>query len=233
MNIECQKTRHARSWNFLTLNLVVLTNASHLYACLQAPPDVNPLTEFSLTRQSGSIVWTVLWWLFLGYIIVDTVWIYLYPGCVAAPIPILVHHGLLFLAWTIPIFFWEGYECYMSTTLLVEVNTFFLIAKRQATRDSFLHTLLTFLDHLSWMTIRVIGLPIMFFNAYHVWLHLTEQSTGRSSAPFLNSGAFVLLIGGILLYQNAMWTWDKYKFLVFSSNHPKAPAESNLKSKVR
>jgi len=193
-------------YNIVALPIVCISNVAHLYSCAYAKPDPDPLTFFSLTRMSESITFDIVWWCFLLYILIDTIWITLYPHCVVAPNPILIHHFLLILGWLV-IFDWPGYEFYMSASLLVEINTFFLIAKRQISckYNPNLFKLFYYFDHISWCIIRVIGMPCMNYNGYCIWRYLSDDR-----GNFLNSGMYVFLAGCLITYQNLMWTRDKY-----------------------
>ncbi len=199
-------------YNIVTLPILVWCNLLHMQACYDAPRDPDPLTMFSLTRISNSWTFDLIWWVFLFYIGVDTLWLLIFPRSVVAPVPILIHHAILLAAW-FTIFFWPGYEFYMSASLLIEINTWFLIAKRQAVRGSILHTLLLCGDHVSWMVVRVLGLPCMNFNGYCIWRFLTNSfhsKLGYNLLNHLNSGLFVFAAGSAITVQNAFWTRDKY-----------------------
>jgi hypothetical protein len=220
----------------------------------------------------------------LAYILVDTTWLILFPRCVMLAQAILIHHALLLLTWVIPIYCWSGWEFYMSAALIVELNTFFLIAKRRVgapsgtgvaflyekegrippptdptaravpapaapaaapmllSHSAALHNMLSYADHITWVSIRCIWLPISAYNAWAVWAHLARQCSSAAAAAataataaaataaaalshandssigntpplrcYANSGLFVLLVGAALLWQNALWTRDKYR----------------------
>ena len=200
-------------YNILTLPGVRCANIFHIKACYDAPSDPDPLTIFSLTRVSNSGYFSVIWWVFLVYILIDTMWLLIYPRSVVAPGPILIHHFTLITAWLI-IFAWPGYEFYMSASLLVEVSTFFLIAKRQATRGTMLHSCLVLGDHISWITVRSLGVPLMNYNGFHIWKYLSAIKCADENSVSLrcywNSGLFTVVAGTAISIQNLMWTMDKY-----------------------
>jgi len=54
----------------------------HMYKLTQQPEDSAPpaLTAFSWPRVSGDASWDVLWWAFLLYLLVDLLWITVYPN---------------------------------------------------------------------------------------------------------------------------------------------------------
>lgn len=65
----------------------------------------------------------------LCYFLMDTMWVLVVPKCVRSPGTIVVHHMAclvyLYLVYIRPEFFW-----FMGACLTVEVNTWFLIARR-------------------------------------------------------------------------------------------------------
>jgi len=103
---------------------------------------------------------------------------------VPLPVPIAIHHVLLIAAWQV-IFCWDGYEFYMSAGALLEINTFFLIAKRHIPKTTntwllLLHHTCTFCDHATWATLRLVVLPLSVYNGYAIWSYLSTDCAAQA-----------------------------------------------------
>merc|ERR1719506_1407935 len=98
--------------------------------------------------------------------------------------------------------------------LLVEINTFFLILKRQIKptydRDSSfyanLYNIVLFLDNLTWIIFRCIMQPICQYNSVLLFLFIQRELEGK----FLATGLIILALNSHLTYQNLCWTRDKF-----------------------
>ena len=166
--------------------------------------DIDAITALSLRRESnGSMAWLSTWWIFNTYMIVDTLWVCLHPGCVVSPKIIILHHIVALIGWQ-SVSFWSGWEFYLSSALCVEVNTFFLIAKRLPHFQSWSSVLNT-VDNITWVITRLILFPIVSYNAFYVYLYLSEIKYGTFWHHGLTNAATGVLL--VLLYLK--WTGDK------------------------
>jgi hypothetical protein len=130
-------------FNLLTLPVICALFVCHMLTLSAMPPDLDRITRLSLPRESGSSgspVWSYLYWSFLLYICVDTAWILIVPSCVVSPKVIIAHHLVCIIGWNM-VHVWAGWEFYASAGLCVEINTFFLIAKRRYPQYPVLSTL--------------------------------------------------------------------------------------------
>jgi hypothetical protein len=92
--------------------------------------------------------------------------------------------------------------------LLVEINTFLLIAKRVWPE----RRMIRHLFYLTWFAIRVVYYPVMFLLFLSEFL---EYSSGRGS--YINRGLVLLVAGVALNSLNAKWTFDLVKKLALPS----------------
>ena len=107
-----------------------------LVSCYTQPVDPDPFTWMSMSRRSYNNSWPICWWVFATYICVDTLWVALFPRCVANANTILLHHALCIGGWWLGTQ-WSELECDVSSSLIVEFNTWLLILKRKFVEDSF------------------------------------------------------------------------------------------------
>lgn len=201
-------------FNLFTLPVICVQFAAHMITLSAMPPDHDRITWLSLPRESGSsgsAVWSYLYWSFLLYICVDTIWILLVPRCVASPKVIIAHHLVCIVGWLM-VHVWAGWEFYASAGLCVEINTFFLIAKRRFPRY---YHVLSSLDMATWVLTRLLMFPIVAYNSIAVWLYLShlpsssygpeqrleqglEQGRGGGGSGHWNSGLFMALFASML-----------------------------------
>ena len=108
-------------FNLLALPIVIATYLSYLGLSWEREEALHHLAREALHH---TYLYT-----FFGYIIIDFIWIILWPKCVASPKVILAHHIVVLLGlygmFNIDIM---NIGCHGT---LIEVNTFFLILKRQ------------------------------------------------------------------------------------------------------
>jgi TLC domain len=116
-------------------------------------------------KQAFSIqrAWTGEWfyWFFfvtLLYFVTDLVWIVSVPTCVKSPATIIQHHVATILYLLIP-YSRPDYQWCMGACMIVEVNTWFLIARRVFNKQGFPPWVL----NLSVVSIRVKLISIFFY----------------------------------------------------------------------
>ena len=139
--------------------------------------------------------------IFLIYIVVDTIWLTLRPKSVPKASTILWHHYLCIAGWNIPIFAEFEYAKWVSLGVLVEINTFLLISRRNVPR-TWIHE---FLFYATWLGIRLgvyhVALVALLWKYAHIY-----QETGK----IFNTCLIVL---GFLLFLNTLnikWSIDLY-----------------------
>ena len=98
------------------------------------------------------------------YFVVDLLWILLIPSCVKSPSTIIQHHVATMLYIMIP-YFVPDYRWCMGACMIVEVNTWFLIARRVFNKQGFSPWIID----LSFVSIRVKLISICF---YVTWISI-------------------------------------------------------------
>jgi cytochrome bd-type quinol oxidase subunit 2 len=149
------------------------------------------------------------------YFVTDMIWISLVPTCVRSPATIIQHHiaTLLYLVvpYSKPQFLW----C-MGACMSVEINTWFLIARRVFNKQEFLPwviglppfvsirvELISIFFYLTWISIRCILYPYLLVEFAHMWNSYSIQAGTR-----LNVLAIVLPLHVIFCLLNVKWTYD-------------------------
>jgi hypothetical protein len=200
--------RYHDTFNLLTLPLVVLANAYHMYACYMAPADSDPYTIFGNSRMSGSIAWDICWYVFACYIITDTIWIAILPRTVANPVSILIHHSICIGGWFLATT-WPEWEFYTSSSIAVEISTFFLIAKRYY-REGLLGRVIRMMDNITWILGRLVWWPIVTYNGTICYTKLVAAYPDMPLNGYINTGLFSTITGNMIMFQNFQWTYEKY-----------------------
>lgn len=142
------------------------------------------------------------------YIVIDFLIIFIYPECVKSPRLILFHHSLFIInvilcllqPWT----YW-----YMGANILVEINTWFIIARRcmhksGISKNSFLtYVLVSGSYYLSWIIFRLIMFPYLFYLNYLAWVELKQEK-----GSVFNLTLWGLINTGIFLSLMIKWSFD-------------------------
>ena len=168
-----------------------------------------------------SDAWTGEWFqsfffMTVAYFIVDLAWILLVPACVKSPATIIQHHVATILYIMIPYTIPE-YQWCMGACMSVEVNTWFLIARRVFNRQGFPPwiidlsfvsirvKLISVLFYVTWIAIRCIVYPYLMPCFIQQWLTHSQQVGTKWNIVALSvplHAAFCLL--------NLKWTYDLF-----------------------
>jgi hypothetical protein len=103
---------------------------------------------------SGRGFW-FLWYATMSYFLIDCAWVVLDPSSVKGHEAIISHHVLTAIYVIIP-WFHHKYAPLMAVNMLVEINTWLLIAKRH-----YKHILLEILFYGTWVGLRLILYPYL------------------------------------------------------------------------
>lgn len=143
---------------------------------------LNVLNLYYIFNNSG---FTVFFWTTSAYFVCDSVFVGIAPNSVKSPVTILSHHMITGLYMLIP-YYYPKYAWCMSYCMLVEVNTWMLIAKRNM-RSKVLEALF----YISWVLLRNIWYPYLIYLFYSHWVLETEATGSRinamSFAPFFQT----------------------------------------------
>lgn len=148
------------------------------------------------------------------YFLIDLVWIVKIPSCVKSPIVIFQHHCCTLLYLYIPYAIRE-YRWGMGACMIVEVNTWFLIARRVFNKQGFEPwiidlsvvsiriKLISILFYATWIPIRCLLYPYLMVPFYQLWLEYSAKVGTRLNLVLLSiplHASFCLL--------NLKWTYD-------------------------
>lgn len=150
----------------------------------------------------------------LLYFAADLLWILVVPTCVRSPSTIIQHHIATMLYVLIP-YFQPEYQWCMGACMIVEVNTWFLIARRVFNKQGFPPWIIdlsfvsvrvkviSILFYVTWIAIRCILYPYLMPLFFQVWLEHSKRVHTHWNIVFLCvplHACFCLL--------NLKWTYD-------------------------
>ena len=159
----------------------------------------------------NSAAFQIQYFVFLCYMVADSMWLFLKPESAASPLTVLSHHFICLIGWIIPLFE-PKFRYWISLAVLVEVNTFFLTLRRRVRRSR----LIEFLFWITWISCRLClysFLVVAFFYEY-----ITYSNENQS---YINLAFFTYLLLGFLCFLNIKWTLA----LIASTRKPR---EKNL-----
>jgi TLC domain len=176
---------------------------------------------YEQTLRTVQSAWTGDWFeLFFyctaAYFIIDLLWIVALPICVKSPSVIIQHHIAVLLYIIIPYIHPNVRYC-MGACMTVEINTWFLIARRVFNKQGFPPwTLIEFNSwlsirvkvisiffYLTWISIRCILYPALLVPFYQHWkdhFKITGSAFNLYSVALLLHAAFCLL--------NLKWSYE-------------------------
>mmetsp|Transcript_7166 Transcript_7166/g.15659 ORF Transcript_7166/g.15659 Transcript_7166/m.15659 type:complete len:227 (+) Transcript_7166:71-751(+) len=143
------------------------------------------------TQQAFNWFWVAT----MVYFLLDMTFVGIYPASVKSPVVIIVHHIISALYILIP-YHYPQYQWCMAYCMLVEVNTWLLIAKR-----TFRSPLLDVLFYVTWVGLRNIFYPYLIYAFYKEWQRETRLC-GTPWNPILITPLFQLCLTGL----NYHWT---------------------------
>ncbi|CAE8699333.1 unnamed protein product, partial [Polarella glacialis] len=157
----------------------------------------------------------VFWWTTLAYFIADIIFVVVFPHCVRSPTVILQHHvatlGYICIPKARPEYGWL-----MGACMMVEVNTWFLIARRYFNQRGEIMfntgvSLMTSLRllivstcfYISWFVIRLIVYPGLLVTVLKEW-----QKESQRVGTWVNLLAVTPVMQCIFIFLNVKWTID-------------------------
>jgi len=163
--------------------------------------------------------WTGEWfdlffWTTVSYFVADFVWVLLVPNCVKSPIVIVQHHVVTMLYLLIPFYYPQHRWC-MGACMSVEINTWFLIARRVFNKQgfppwiidlSFVSIRLKFISicfYVTWFSIRVFLYPLML--VYVTKLYFKES---KRYGTYVNIDMIPPILQSVFCILNLKWTFD-------------------------
>jgi len=182
--------------------------------------------------------WTGEWfnsffYVSLAYFTIDLAWILLVPSCVKSPSTIIQHHTATMVYLLLP-FYYEDLRWCMGACMIVEVNTWFLIARRVFNKQGFPPwtielgsfasiriKLISVFFYVTWIGIRCILYPYLMPQFYQKWVQHTEEE----GTPW-NMVMLCVPLHAVFCLLNMKWTYDlfssKMRFWARAKNNRKA-----------
>lgn len=176
---------------------------------LDMPSDKNP-------EEAWTGEWfNVFYFYTQTYFVVDLLWVVLIPSCVRSPATIIQHHIATILYMLIPYFYPD--LCFMMGALLtVEVNTWFLIARRVFNKQGFPPwtidlppiisirvKLISICFYTTWIIIRCIIYPALL-------IELISRYNLRTALVRTRFNVFLIcvVLQSCFVALNLKWTYD-------------------------
>ena len=198
-------------FNLVCLPIVCALYVWHIHSLFTALPDPEPVAGVILSPRAmvpeGNDSWNYLWWTFWWYITLDTAWVIMYPESVPSPTDIVVHHIICLVGWHI-VLCWPPWEFYISAGLIVEFNTWLLIAKRQY-KETASPQWLNMLENVSWFFARLIFFPIVTWNFLCMYIHMCKLYP-KYQLGFINTGLHAFITCAAVMRLNFKWTYKKW-----------------------
>lgn len=170
-------------------------------------------------KQTVADAWTGDWfelffWTTVSYFVADLCWIMAVPNSVKSPSVIAQHHLVTLLYVTIP-FYKPSVRWCMGACMSVEMNTWFLIARRVFNKQGFPPwiidlsfvsiriKLISICFYVTWIGIRCILYPVMMGYLFNRWL----KESGRVRT-YINLEVIPVVLHAIFCVLNLKWTID-------------------------
>mmetsp|Transcript_15887 Transcript_15887/g.43532 ORF Transcript_15887/g.43532 Transcript_15887/m.43532 type:complete len:350 (+) Transcript_15887:55-1104(+) len=155
------------------------------------------------------------WWTTFSYFVIDLGWMFLLPNCVRSPGVIVKHHvatlGYICVPYLRPEYGWL-----MGACMIVEVNTWFLIARRSFNKKgdkpfttgvplskSLRLLIVSTCFYVTWFVIRLFIYPVLLLVILNEWWKYSV----RVGTP-LNLIAITPIMQCVFIFLNIKWTID-------------------------
>uniref|UniRef100_A0A7S2HDI3 TLC domain-containing protein n=1 Tax=Helicotheca tamesis TaxID=374047 RepID=A0A7S2HDI3_9STRA len=202
-------------FNLIVLIPIIVLNAMNWdWDMLLGKTSTQSAAETVVNAWTGE--WFSLFWdITFLYFMIDLIWVLLVPHCVKSPGTIIQHHiatlGYIFVPYT-----YSKCQWCMGACMSVEVNTWFLIARRVFNKQGFPPwklelrpfisirvKLISIFFYLSWFLIRIFLFPGLIVPIYDMWRDLTDEV----GSPF-NIMLVTLPLHSVFCVLNLKWTYD-------------------------
>mmetsp|Transcript_44808 Transcript_44808/g.100628 ORF Transcript_44808/g.100628 Transcript_44808/m.100628 type:complete len:370 (-) Transcript_44808:109-1218(-) len=207
--------RDVHDWfNLLALLPVIFLNFGN-WRCMSTPVCGVLTGEYAITKVWHGESFQIFWWTTFAYFVIDVLFVLLLPQCVRSPKVIVQHHvatiGYIFIPKLRPEYGWL-----MGACMIVEVNTWFLIARRSFNKNgdkmfsrgvtlvkSLRLLLVSSFFYVSWFVIRLGFYPYLLVVILGEWY----AESKRIGSPF-NLIAITPVMQCIFIFLNIKWTID-------------------------
>jgi len=147
-------------FNIVVLSFIIPLSLSFLWLTTDMTKMATPLLG-----EGHFGLFTIIWCTFLLYMIVDCVWVFVVPGCTKTnPWEIIWHHILVIIFCSLS-YFEPQLAWHQCMLLLAEINTMFLLLRRNIDYKGISFKLINFLFYITWVLLRLILFPclLIFF----------------------------------------------------------------------
>mmetsp|Transcript_33566 Transcript_33566/g.34193 ORF Transcript_33566/g.34193 Transcript_33566/m.34193 type:complete len:216 (+) Transcript_33566:31-678(+) len=156
-------------------------------------------------------VFNIFFGAFSSYCFIDTLWIVIYPSSVLSNyIAIVMHHVATGIYILIP-FYHRQFSWHMAVCLVVEVNTVFLILRRNSLKGSMLYILCEVFFYITWFAFRCVLFPILVIFTWNEYLRLS-----KSIDNYVNIVVLAPIFQVILTALSMKWTYEILQKVVFA-----------------
>ncbi|EEH59834.1 uncharacterized protein MICPUCDRAFT_64675 [Micromonas pusilla CCMP1545] len=170
-------------------------------------PLVGALSSMCIAGLIGAMDAHLVTKIFITYIAIDTTWIAFSPSAVPRYAwAIVIHHVLTFMILLHPLRFPE-HAIETCRDGIVELNTFFLIARRQLTRGSALNRLCDLCYHLT-LSIRFFWQPYLIYHFRYI-THMDQGYTVREHYMVMISQVMLCVFNILIVLPGFMGNMKK------------------------
>jgi len=207
--------RDVHDWfNLVALVPVIILNFSN-WSCSDLRTVCGILGGVSVTEIWHGEAFLLFWWTTLAYFVLDILWMLILPQCVKSPKVILQHHFAT-IGYIIVPYIRPRYGYLMGSCMIVEVNTWFLIARRSFNKkgDKMFQPGVPLLKslrllavsscfYMSWFAIRLFFYPYLLIVIVQEWLKLSNEI-----GSLINIMTITPFMQLIFIFLNIKWTID-------------------------
>ncbi|KAL3794009.1 hypothetical protein ACHAWO_012413 [Cyclotella atomus] len=153
----------------------------------------------------------------VGYFVADLIWVILVPKCVKSPGVIIQHHIATLLYLLFP-YIYPKDAWLMGACLMVEINTWLLIARRVFNKQGFTPwviglpqlfsiriKLISVLFYITWITIRCFLYPVIMKILLQLW-----WNSYRQTSSLYSHYTICILLHSVFCVLNFKWTFDLF-----------------------
>ena len=156
---------------------------------------------YILFSDGDDLFFWVLYITFFAYLILDIIWILVKPNSVGSPVFVLIHHLICAIAWPLQLLE-PKFSYWISLALLVEINTFFITARRYYHK----YIILDIFFWITWILFRLIMYPYIIYNFISIY-----QNYSILKETNINVALIPLFVFIFLTCLNFKWTFDLIK----------------------
>ena len=191
--------------------LIIIITADILYIV-----KTTELSSFGITKSDSgeeNVLALLLLASFFIYLSIDAIWVLVEPRSVKASTGIVLHHILTIILLPIPTYI-PLFRRHLAGAGLLELNTFFLILRRNTCKKSVLYHLCHYAFLFTWFILRVIMLPVLTFYLLKEYINFSEKIKS-----FYNPHVVPPVVLAGLTLMSAFWTYDIMLKLIRNHTH--------------